>query len=286
MTEKITSLTQEQEAKFPYYVNKWISIGKDCSEIDVELCKHYARIAYAKAGYTCPERFYVADGPSHALDILRSLGVELDPNNLFNGFIFGQHEASWMSFYDFMETELGIDCSDLEGLKGLTIHCGWWYPDSEFVIFTRKHTVCKFNERNLPHCEDGPAIAYQDGTKIWAINGTHVNEQIVLHPETLTIEDIQHESNTEVRAIMIERYGWLKFLENSGARLLDYRDNDVENTKEALYQTKDFGSRLVVTCPTGRVFAQGILQDVRTCEEAQMWLGSDENKEFNVIGRT
>lgn len=283
----IDKLTKAQEAKFPYYVDKWVKIGLSCDPIDLETCKHYARIAYKNAELVCPETFFVANGPQHAIEILEKNKIKVDSNNLFSGFIFGQHEASWMSFYDFMQTELKIDCSLLEGLMGLTINCGWWYPHSDFVIFVKRHSEVHFNDRNVAHNDNGPAISYEDGTKIWIINGVRVNEQVVMRPETLTATQINKEKNTEVRSVMIDRFGWPKYLRETGAKLLDYRHNHVENTKEALYETNDFGARLVVTCPTGRIFTLGVLSDsIKTCEQAQAWLGNDTSKKFNVIGRT
>lgn len=284
MKKKVTSLTQEQIDKFDDYVAKWIDVGTDCSELDLEKCKHYARIAYKNADLTCPEEFIVADGPTDALNILEKHGI--DRSEALNGFVFGQHEASWLSFYDYIQTELDVDCSLLEGIVGLAKHCGWWYPTDEFVLFVKKHTAVHFDANNLAHNESGPAIEYADGTKIWVINGVRVNEQIVMRPETLTVKQINKEDNLDVRAIMINRYGWHNYLAKSKASLVDFRENDVENTKEALYTTKEFGKRLVVTCPTGRIFTLGVPENVSNCEQAQNWLGNDTSKKFNVIGRT
>jgi hypothetical protein len=135
------------------------------------------------------------------------------------------------------------------------------------------------------HREDGPAIEKTDGTKEWYLNHVEVTEQIVMMPETLTLAQIQKSRNNEVRSIMIERYGWQRYLVDSQAEMLDKRDNAIENTKEALFATRSFGNRLVVTCPTGRVFTLGVPSDAKTCEEAQQWLGN-ASAEINVIGRT
>lgn len=282
--KKIESLTPEQEAKFDYYVQKWIKVGLSCEPIDLEKCKHYARMAYEEADMKCPTEFIVANGPTHAIEILKSRNA-VEMGDVFSGFIYGQHEASWLSFYDFVETELGIDCSAIHGLKGVAENCGWWYPAEDFVIFVKRHSEVHLID-GVCHNDTGPAIAYEDGTRIWIINGVRVNEQIVMSPETLTVKQINAESNTEVRSIMIERFGWHRYILESKAKLIDFRDNAVENTKEALYNTKRYGKRLVVTCPTGRIFTLGVHKSVKTCEEAQNWLGNDTGKKFNVIGRT
>ena len=135
------------------------------------------------------------------------------------------------------------------------------------------------------HREDGPAWISPDGRQMWYINGVYVTEQIVMHPETLTVDQIKKETNSECRAIMVERFGWLRYLQESDAQLIDKRDNVIENTKEALY--KGLGDRrLVVTCPTGRVFVLGVPSQITSCEQAQKWLGNEGRKKINVIGRT
>jgi len=106
-----------------------------------------------------------------------------------------------------------------------------------------------------------------------------------MRPETITLTQIQKSRNNEVRAIMIDRYGWARYLADSKAKMLDKRDNVIENTKEALFATRSFGNRLVVSCPTGRIFTLGVPNDIKTCKEAQQWLGN-ASKEINVIGRT
>jgi len=139
----------------------------------------------------------------------------------------------------------------------------WWHVNGRL-----RHSV---------ECDDGP--------KWWYINGVQVTEQIVMQPESITLAQIQENRNNEVRSVMIERYGWHRFLADSNAKMIDKRDNLVENTKEALFAAGELGNRLVVTCPTGRIFTLGVPNDTKTCEAAQQWLGNSTD-EINVIGRT
>ncbi|MCP4124604.1 MAG: hypothetical protein GY751_22910, partial [Bacteroidetes bacterium] len=172
-------------------------------------------------------------------------------------------------------------------LIGLAHHCGWWSAYEECAVFQDRPKEIHFDEEKLLHNERGPAISYRDGYSIWSIHGKRVTEQIVMRPETLTLNQIDSESDLDMRAIMLERYGWENYLEGTNAECLDYRDNLIENTKEALY-ISDNGNRMVVSCPTGRVFSLGVPEDIKTCEEAQVWLGNDTDSEvkINVIART
>ena len=135
------------------------------------------------------------------------------------------------------------------------------------------------------HREDGHAYEEADGSKYWYLNGVEIRKYVVMQPETITLERIKKARNTEVRSIMIERYGWLRYIQDSEAKIIDARDNAIENTKEALFFVGELGNRLVVTCPTGRIFTLGVPNDTKTCEAAQQWLGNS-TEEINVIGRT
>jgi hypothetical protein len=129
----------------------------------------------------------------------------------------------------------------------------------------------------------GPSLRFRDGWDLWCINGVSVDEQIVMRPETQTIDQINGESNSEVQRIRIERFGWPRYLSESGAVLIDSRRNDIDGTREALMDAKNGQRRLVCSCPsTAKVFAMHVPREVKTCEQAQNWLGGNRN--VRIIG--
>jgi hypothetical protein len=282
----IEKLTKEQEKELEVYRDKWIDIGRSCEPVDLEVCKPLVCEAYKSAGLEPPKKFFLVDSPVAAIEKVRELDSTLSKNKSLNDMIYGSHDASWMSFYDYMDNVLGLDCvSPLRPLIELSKNCGWWSPYEDVAIIQQRHCELNINENGELHNEDGPAVLYKDGFSVWAINGKRVTEQIVLRPETLTIEQINKESDQDLRAIMIERFGWPKYLEETNAECIDTNDNIIENSKEALYKSP-FGNRLVVTCPTGRVFALGVPEHIQNCDDAQKWLGSSEEESINVIART
>ncbi len=157
------------------------------------------------------------------------------------------------------------------------------YTLADFPIVSRNPVEVNWHDNTL-HNSTGPSVKFRDGWCLWTLNGLPVDEQIVMKPETQSIEQINKEKNQDIKSIRIERFGWTRYLKESKATCRDYRENIIENTKEALYRTKDGEQRLVVTCPTGRLFALGVPSDVPTCESAQNWLAGGKN--FNVLART
>lgn len=203
---------------------------------------------------------------------------------------WGQHEW-FVPYYRFPEIHLGLkykpeDSKALASWEALAKDAGWWCAYAEAAIVCDKPLRQCINENEDPHCEDGPAIEYGDGLRLYMLQGHHVDEQLVMRPETQTIKQIDGESNADIRAIRVQRYGWPKYLRDSKAKTIDCRHNDIENTYEALMETSRGERRLVATCPTGRMFSMGVDPSVKSCEEAQAWLEGPDTPKGRVVART
>lgn len=281
---KIEKLTKAQENKLPEYVDKWTKIGLSTTDIDiVEIKKCIKKIYNAANIDNVPETIHIVDSPLACVHLDKELSGQNRENCLSN-LCFGNNDASWLSFYDYFKRELHIkECDRMDGLFELALHCGWWSPREDYVIVCRKPTEIHLNSRGFLHNDKGMSVKYLDNFGVWSIDGNIVNEQIVMSPETLTIDQIHKESNMDVRTIMINRFGWPRYIKETKSNLLDSRRNDIEGTIEALYSTK-FGKRLLVTCPTGRIFSLGVPDTIHNCVAAQSWLGND--RKLNVIART
>jgi len=57
------------------------------------------------------------------------------------------------------------------------------------------------------HHETGKCLEYHDGWGLYAWHGVLVSEQVILAPDTLTLEDFLHETDAEVRRVKQERMG-------------------------------------------------------------------------------
>jgi hypothetical protein len=68
------------------------------------------------------------------------------------------------------------------------------------------------------HHESLPALECRDGWPIYAWHGVRVPAAVIEAPHLLTPEQIQGETNAEVRRVMIERFGWERWLAATGAR--------------------------------------------------------------------
>lgn len=202
--------------------------------------------------------------------------------------LHGQHEMFWIPFYEFCGM-IGVEYeeSDVEKLKlwrKIADAAGWWFPCHNVCFISERPTICQLDEARELHNDEGPALMFGDGWAVWQIHGNAVTEQIVLRPETLTVDEIIREQNLDVQSIMLERFGWPRFLEETGAELVDERDNEIEGTHEALYATQhNNGKRLIATCATGRVFSMGVPAETKTCEEAARYF---QPRPVKIVART
>lgn len=80
---------------------------------------------------------------------------------------------------------------------------------------------------NRPHNDSGPSHEWRDGWKLYHIHGVRVPQLVVEHPEQITVQMIDEETNSEVRRIMIERYGQSRYLLDAGAIVLNRDDYGV-----------------------------------------------------------
>lgn len=132
------------------------------------------------------------------------------------------------------------------------------------------------HENGIPTREDGPAMLLQLRDQVvreWFIQGVRVDEQIVLRPETQTIQQISNDNNEESRRIRIERYGWPKYLQDVGATSLEISYNERDQQWEQLFRLPSGEKRFVVSDPsTGRKYALRVEDTINTCREAQLWM--------------
>ena len=98
--------------------------------------------------------------------------------------------------------------------------CGgfrWMHP--KFCIVSDFPERLCVDDQHRPHSADGPSHRWRDGWELYHWHGVRVTRQIVMEPQTLTIDQVRAEQNAEVRRVMIERMGYQRYLRESGATL-------------------------------------------------------------------
>lgn len=184
--------------------------------------------------------------------------------------------VGYAAMYDFANRiDLEMDQEKLVPFLNWVRCCPFVLFDENTVYVSRKPAEIHFNDNDQLHNESGMSCEFADGWGIYSINGVAVDEQIVMRPETQTIQQIRDEQNEEVKRIRIERRGWDTYLAEIGAELVDERRNDIEGTREYLFKADDGMMALMCICPsTGKEFILETPPSTKTCREAQAWLSN------------
>ncbi|MFP3989635.1 hypothetical protein U9R90_19595 [Streptomyces sp. E11-3] len=126
--------------------------------------------------------------------------------------VLGQHEAAWLCAFDTSPGSL------LDGLAAVARTTGWWWPYEREAILCERPTELHRDETGRLDHADGPALAFSDGFALYAWRGMPVPEEFLSELATLTPERIRAESNAELRRVMLEHYGYDRYLSESDAR--------------------------------------------------------------------
>lgn len=132
--------------------------------------------------------------------------------------VLGQHDAPWLSLFDALGRLDG-----LEGLAEVARSAGWWWPYEHLAIISERPAELHRDEPGRLHRGDGPALAFPDGFALHAWRGMPIPAGFIATLADLTAERIQTEPNAELRRVMLEHYGYDRFLADLGAEPL-HRD--------------------------------------------------------------
>ena len=134
---------------------------------------------------------------------------------------YGQHDAGWLSFYEYFKEVCGLDeqTQKLCGLFGIAKNSGWFLPHEKICWISERHNILHRDERGRLHNLNGIALSYPDGWGIYAIHGVRVPEKYILTPaDKIDPKEVLSESNAEIRTAVIKKCGFQHFLKHLKAK--------------------------------------------------------------------
>lgn len=126
--------------------------------------------------------------------------------------VLGQHDAAWLCAFG---TGPG---TPLEGLGAVARAAGWWWPYERLAVLCERPVELHRDEAGRLDRGDGPALAFPDGFALHAWRGMPVPGEFLAELDALTPERIRDEENAELRRVMLEHYGYERYLLESDAR--------------------------------------------------------------------
>lgn len=152
------------------------------------------------------------------------------------GAVLGQHDAPWLALFAELEGR-GAGDTGAAGPGGLAALCevartaGWWWPYERLAVVSERPVELHRDEPGRLHRGDGPALGYSDGFALHAWRGMPIPADFLatlagLKPKKLA-KRIAAESNAELRRVMLEVYGYDRYLADTGAKPLDRDETGV-----------------------------------------------------------
>lgn len=269
----IESLTPEQEAAMPRYVEEWTKISlatrKDV-QVDEKRVEELALQFYKNIGKEPPKHgVRMVDDPDQAKALAREYGAKVVEFSSF-----GQHDANVFAFYAFFRDECGLkeQTETIVPLIELAKLTSWhlWYDD--MAILVRLPQEMHLDANNRLHNLHGPAYVFSDTFKVYAIDGFNLEERHVMTPvDQIDSQFILGEKNADIRRCIIKRLTAEQLVKVLDAKVLDAQgDYELLEIKEPTVRRY-----LKMKNPSiDAVHVEGVINSVNTVNEALSWRNS------------
>lgn len=163
-----------------------------------------------------PVELVPAEQMQHELKLLSVAAV--------NALVFTRLLIGWLPFFKFLsgrvasyQLAIGVSTKVDAILDFCEITpCALLY-ENVCLISDRPSTIAVDMTHRL-HAEDGPALTFQDGFRLYSWHGITIPRYIIEEPSKITTDKILREWNAEIRRIMMERFGAARFIKESGAK--------------------------------------------------------------------
>lgn len=136
--------------------------------------------------------------------------------------VYGQHDGVWLSTFEAADRlcpEAGL-MAGLTGLADVARHSGWWWASERVAVLTERPRLLARDNVGRLHRGEGAAMEFPDGYGLWAWRGMPIPTDLAAELPTLTVDRIQREQNAEIRRVMLEHFGYERYLREAGARRL------------------------------------------------------------------
>ena len=160
----------------------------------------------------------------------------------------GNQWCQWDSYLTFFRhvAKLPLDYDKYDAWETLARVSGPRIMHADFCIISDRPERLLVDDRNRPHCENGPFCRWRDGSALYAWHGIYTPRWIIEHPERITVAKIDAEQNAEIRRVMIERFGVARYAE--AGETLDEDTDELGHTRKLVRQRGRDGAPDLLVC--------------------------------------
>ncbi|WP_405793069.1 DUF6745 domain-containing protein [Streptomyces sp. NBC_01506] len=197
--------------------------------------------------------------------------------------VLGQHDAAWLAAFDGRGDRL-------TGLAEVAAHAGWWWPYERVTVVCERPVELHRDETGRLDRGDGPALAYPDGFALYAWRGMPVPADFLAELTSLDPARIRAEENAELRRVMLEFYGYDRYLAESDAKPIS-KDETGILWRIALDDDEDVVMVEVVNSTpepdgTSRTYWLRVPPSTRTAKEGVAWTFGLDAQAYEPLRQT
>jgi len=136
----------------------------------------------------------------------------------------GNQWSGYDAYLSFFQDVVGLDLPEYgayQHWRTLTERSGPRIMHPDFCMISDRPELLTIDSLNRPHNDAGPFCRWRDGTALYSVHGVRVPAWLIEKTRRLTVGIIATEANTEVQRVMIEKFGWDRYAEESGATAID-----------------------------------------------------------------
>jgi hypothetical protein len=207
-----------------------------------------------------------------------------ETNNWGNVYQGGNMWSSYDCYLTALRDILKLNLPEFKKYKSwenAAIHGGFRVMHPEFCIVSDFPEFIRTDERNRPHCENGPSQRWRDGWSLYHWHGVRIPREWIEDKNFLTPKIALAEENMEKRQAAIQILGWARILKELEAKTINRHDDpQIGELLEVTIQDLGRQRFVRVMCGTRREFAIAVPPETKTAIEAQAWMRSMSVKEF------
>lgn len=248
----INKLTKKQEAKIAVYRAEWLEKVLSTERLDKAKTEQLCKWLYAEflSEHSGEPQVFIAKSPLEGLRIVNEMkagGIGTKVDKLT--FEYYKSPSYWWSgyycFYDYILGELMPEKQkDFElfyKVKEFSQNIPIIWTFSGFCIVVERPIEIHWDGRDFSttrvlHNPNGPAVLYEDGYALYALNGIRMTKEQVMTPASdINVIDVMKEPNVEIRRELLRKVGLERFVKDFKGEVLDTLET-VVNNKKIVYQ--------------------------------------------------
>jgi len=225
----ITELTPEQEQKLEANYQQWLKLGLSTDRLDRNAVSQAIFDLYEVSGYKQPEILFF-ESPKACLRAWEEHEGRLNEGHTqTSSMLGGVLWCGWEFLYDFAREikQLTLDEKDnklLDIWLAQARACHIWFAYQEVALISERPIEIHIDDRGRLNNTTGPALAYSDGSKLYSVGGVRIDGKVIEDPNYLSYAIISAETNQEVKRVLMQLFGWEKYIAQSGMHFIQKDD--------------------------------------------------------------